>query len=294
MTSTPHGILLIDKELEWTSHDVVAKLRGILGTKTIGHTGTLDPLASGLLVILVGEYTRLSNYVLAQEKTYETEVTFGRSTTTDDAEGETVKTIEMPGLKERALKETLEQFKGTISQKPPAYSAISVGGEKLYKKARRGEEVDVPLRQVQVSEISLLELTEDTCRLRIRCSKGTYIRSIARDLGEAMGGAAFCSALRRTAVGEFSVSEALKIGSSTEAHRASLLTGHSAKVGLPPIQLQKQEAMDLSHGKKIGCRADIQIKPGELALAFYGDEIWAIVAEHQGEIIVKRGFGKQV
>jgi tRNA pseudouridine55 synthase len=197
-------------------------------------------------------------------------------------------------LNEQALKESLEQFKGTISQRPPAYSAISVGGEKLYKKARRGENVDVPLRQVHVSEISLLDVTSDTCRLRIRCSKGTYIRSLARDLGEAMGGAAFCSALRRTAVGEFSVTDALQIGSEPEMLHASLLTGLSAKVGLPHVQLQKQEAIDLSHGKKVTTRSDVQIKPGEVALAFYGDEIWAIVAEHQGEIIVKRGFGKQL
>ena len=158
-------------------------------------------MATGLLVILVGEYTRLSNYVLAQQKTYETQVTFGRSTTTDDADGEILKTVDMPAVNEQTLKESLEQFTGDITQRPPAYSAISVGGEKLYKKARRGEDVEAPLRQVHISSIHLLETTPNTCRLEITCSKGTYIRSIARDLGEALGGAAFCSALRRTAVG---------------------------------------------------------------------------------------------
>ena len=267
------------------------------GHRLAAHTAHVQMVktnGNARIVTEVGEYTRLSNYVLAQSKTYETEVAFGRSTTTDDAEGEVLKTVDMSGLNEAALKVALKGFEGELTQRPPAFSAISVGGEKLYKKARRGEQVEVPERQVHVSQIDLLGFSDATCRLEISCSKGTYIRSIARDLGVALGGAAHCAQLRRTAVGNFSVSNAYRIEDEPEVLRAALQKGPGIDLGLPHLALDREQAKALSHGKQIEAGTETQLKPGQVGLAFYEEEIWAIVSEQKGKITVKRGFGKQL
>ena len=289
-----HGILLVDKPKNISSHGVVGKLRRHLNTKAIGHTGTLDPMATGLLVILVGECTKLSNYIMAQDKVYDAEVTFGIATNSDDAEGEITETVPMPSLKKNELERALEKFIGPQKQRPPVFSAISVNGERLYKKARRGEIVEVPERDIEIMKISILDVSSERCVLRIHCSKGTYIRSIARDLGIALGGVAHLSALRRIRSGQFEVSEAVTLKTSAEEMRDKMSVYRKESLGLPLLQLDKMSARDLSHGKTLGLSRFEHLPEQMPALAYYGDEIWAIVDQKDDQVVVKRGFGKQV
>ena len=290
----PKGILLMDKPKGISSHGVVGKMRRHLNTKTIGHTGTLDPMATGLLVLLVGEYTRLSNYIMAQDKIYEAEITFGRSTDTDDAEGETLEEVQMPVIERSALEKVLPQFVGIQMQTPPVFSAISIDGERLYKKARRGEKIEVPPRQIEIMDIQLLALQAHQCSLRIHCSKGTYIRSVARDLGRALGGLAHLSGLRRVRTGCFDISQSVDLETPVEQMLAQMNNIKKRDLGLPVFDLEREQARDFVYGKVIPKANFIGLPTSMPALACFGNEIWAIVDEKDGNVVVKRGFGKQI
>ncbi len=203
------GILLIDKPKGLTSHDVVDLLRARLGIRRVGHAGTLDPLATGLLVVAVGPATRFLQYLSLEPKVYEVEATFGATSTTFDAEGE----IEPLGRPPEDLKARIESeipsFLGVIQQVPPAFSAVKVKGVPLYKRARRGEAVRPSARTVHVAEIETLRAEGPSASLRIVCSGGTYVRSLVNDLGAKVGCGAYVSALRRTRAGSFTVEEAV-------------------------------------------------------------------------------------
>ncbi len=205
------GILLIDKPKDWTSHDVIAKLRGILGTKKVGHTGTLDPMATGLLVICIGRATKLVDYLTQDSKQYLAGVKLGTTTTTDDVEGEVLTTKDVPKLTKQELLEVLATFKGKQKQVPPKYSAIKINGRKLYDYARKGIEVDIPARDVEILKLDLVSMDEHQFTADVSCSKGTYIRSLARDIGAKIGCGATLSSLRRTIVGNFRVEDAQTI-----------------------------------------------------------------------------------
>ena len=205
------GVLLVDKPPAHTSHDVVARLRGILRMKRIGHAGTLDPMATGLLVILVGKATRVSQYLIGLDKEYEGAIELGRTTDSQDADGEVVTTRPVPPLGEAELKAALQGFIGDQYQLPPMYSAIKIGGVPLYKSARRGEEVEREPRFVRVVSWELRGLALPRFDFRMRVSKGTYVRTLAHDLGERLGCGAHLAALRRTAIGAFQVSDALTL-----------------------------------------------------------------------------------
>lgn len=216
------GILLLDKDEGWTSQDCVSKLRGILGERRIGHAGTLDPLATGLLVVLVGRATRAASFAEAETKEYIAAFRPGIVTDTQDITGNLLRSSDvLPS--EEDVRAALPRFTGELSQLPPMYSAIKIHGQKLYDIARRGGEVERTPRPVTVYSIDYLERCGADHMLRIRCSKGTYIRTLCHDLGEHLGCGGCMAALRRTRSGSFSVENARRIAELSRADRDTLL-----------------------------------------------------------------------
>ena len=209
------GLLLIDKPAGWTSHDVVARIRSVIRTQTgqktkVGHTGTLDPFATGLLVLVVGGYTKKAGEFSKLDKTYDAEITLGATSSTGDIEGEiTPKSGQVPS--KVALQAILSRFEGEISQIPHKYSAVKVGGQRAYKMARAGKEVKLEPREVTIYSFELLSYEYPKVKIRTKVSSGTYIRSLAEDIGEALGTGAYLSALRRTTVGNYRIVDALGI-----------------------------------------------------------------------------------
>ena len=202
------GALLVDKPAEMSSFGVIRRLRRALGIKKMGHAGTLDPMATGLLIVLVGRAaTRLQDQFMGQPKRYTGTITLGVVTDSFDAEG-TVIAIKKTDISDGAIGAALPAFRGEIQQVPPAFSAIKVGGERLYKKARRGEDVAVPTRTVQVDRFDVTARRGDELDIVVDCSKGTYIRSLAHDLGAALGAGGHLSALRRERIGPYDVADA--------------------------------------------------------------------------------------
>lgn len=227
MKVTDDGILLIDKPADWTSFDVVAKIRGtrravlkaqgVTPTKRqlrVGHAGTLDPFATGLLVILLGDATKRSDEFLKQDKTYEATITLGATSSTGDPEGELTPVSDVVPT-QNDIQAALATFSGPINQTPPAYSAIKIGGQRAYKLARKGQEVEIPSRQVTIHSLELLDYSYPDVTVRTHVSSGTYIRSLAQDIGSALGAGAYCSHLRRTVIGEFSVDDAASVEAVT-------------------------------------------------------------------------------
>ena len=201
---------MIDKPAGWTSHDVVAVARGILGERHAGHGGTLDPLATGVLPLLVGQATKFVERLHTAPKVYAARVRFGHETTTDDREGTPTRTALSPGH-DRVASE-LAAFRGAIQQRPPAYAAVKVGGRRAYARARAGETVELAAREVQVHRIDVARWSaDDEVTLLVVCSSGTYVRAIARDLGRASGSAAHLAGLRRLAVGALDISDAVDV-----------------------------------------------------------------------------------
>lgn len=204
------GIVIVDKPQDWTSQDVTARLRRVFGTRRIGHGGTLDPMATGVLPVFVGRATRAVEFFEHAEKTYETVLRLGITTDTEDMTG-TVLTEENVSFTEEQLQETLAAFRGEILQIPPMYSALKVNGQKLCDLARKGKTVERQPRPITIHELTLVERGENTLRLRVRCSKGTYIRTLCKDIGEKLGCGGCMESLRRVAAGEYTVDEAVPL-----------------------------------------------------------------------------------
>lgn len=209
------ALLLVDKPLRWTSFDVVNKIRWCLrascGKIKVGHAGTLDPLATGLVVVCTGRWTKQIEMYMAQEKEYIATIHFGAVTPSFDLETEPEGDFQYAHISRDYLEDALLQFTGNITQIPPAYSAIRVDGDRAYKKARKGNEIKMPSREVVVNELEILEFTPPDLTLRIDCSKGTYIRSLANDIGKACGSGAYLAGLRRTRSGQFKIEDANKM-----------------------------------------------------------------------------------
>ena len=205
-----NGIVIVDKPQEWTSQDVTARLRRVFNTRRIGHGGTLDPMATGVLPVFVGRGTRGVEFFEHAEKTYETVLRLGLTTDTEDVWGETLEERPVAFTAEK-LEEVLESFRGEILQVPPMYSALKVNGQKLCDLARKGKEVERQPRPITIHELTLLETTENTLRLRVRCSKGTYIRTLCKDIGEALGCGGCMAELRRVTAGEYTIEEAVPL-----------------------------------------------------------------------------------
>jgi tRNA pseudouridine55 synthase len=237
------GILNVYKEPGWTSHDVVAKVRRLAGQKRVGHAGTLDPLAEGVLPVLLGRATRLADAIQSGEKRYQAWIQLGVATTTDDAEGEITARHTVPPL--TAIDSILGQFRGTIAQVPPSYSAIKVNGRRAYAMARRGETPELAPRQVTITDLRLLESSADCLALEVACSKGTYIRALARDIAAALGTVGHLTRLVRTQVGPFRLEHAVRLP------RMELLPPEAALPDAPVYHVTAEEAPRLLNGQAI-------------------------------------------
>ena len=241
-----NGLLLIDKPAGITSHDAVDRVRRALGVRKVGHAGTLDPAATGLLLLGVGRATRLLRFLGELEKVYDGSGVLGVETTTLDAEGEVVRESSV-GVNERDLRAAMQEFVGEIDQVPPAYSAVKVGGEKLYRAARAGRPIEAAPRRVEVFEFELRAFTTPRFDFSVRCSGGTYVRSLVADVGTRLGCGAHLARLRRLAIGSFRVEEA---GPPDEPPQ--LLPLDRAVEHLPSLTLQEEEAKVAVHGQCLG------------------------------------------
>lgn len=285
------GILVIDKPTGPTSHDVVAALRRATGEQRIGHAGTLDPLASGVLVTLIGSFARLDRYLATGDKEYEATIAFGVETDTDDAEGAPTRTVPAPArvLDPVWAAERLTAMRGASSQVPPAYSAIKVQGRVAHRLARAGETVELPARPIVVHAAELLGIDADApaWRVRFRVSKGTYIRSLARDLGRALGSAAHLTALRRTVAGTLSLHDAVTLPRAEAAARegglATLLADAPHALGLPIVPLSADEARLVGQGRPLS--DPLPAEAGERASLVADGALLAVYRRQHGLLI---------
>ena len=244
-----NGIVIIDKPVGWTSQDVVSKLRGKLRTKRIGHGGTLDPMATGVLPVFVGRATRSVEFFEHAEKTYETVLQLGVLTDTEDTSGTVLETRPVSVTAEQLLA-VLARFRGEIMQIPPMYSALKVNGQKLYELARKGREVERQPRPITIHELELLAFTGETARLRVRCSKGTYIRTLCKDIGLALGCGGCMAALRRVQAGAYTEGEAVPLETliASEEPEAYLRPVDTMFVSFPAITLTENQERRCRNG----------------------------------------------
>lgn len=284
------GILLIDKPTGPTSHDVVGHVRRLAGLRRVGHAGTLDPLASGLLLLGLGPATRFLEYLVGLDKSYETTIRLGQATTTYDAEGEL--TAERPVTAGAAeVMGALDSFRGPIRQHVPPHSAVKRDGRPLYERARRGETIDLPERAVTIHALELLAYEPPLLRLGVVCSSGTYIRSLAHDLGAALGCGGHVSALRRVRIGRFSVAEALALDALTpESLAQRLLPPEAAVSHLPRVEVGEVEALRLSLGQRLA--APLDVPPGAAAAFGPGARFLGVVAV-DGDVLRPRKMMNQ-
>jgi len=244
-----NGIVIVDKPQGWTSQDVVSKLRGKLRTKRIGHGGTLDPMATGVLPVFVGRATRGVEFFEHAEKTYETVLQLGVLTDTEDTSGAVLETRPVSVTAEQLLA-VLARFRGEIMQIPPMYSALKVNGQKLYELARKGREVERQPRSITIHELELLAFTGETARLRVRCSKGTYIRTLCKDIGLALGCGGCMAALRRVQAGAYTEGEAVPLETliASEEPEAYLRPVDTMFVSFPAITLTENQEKRCRNG----------------------------------------------
>ncbi len=248
------GLIVVDKPGGMTSHDVVARIRRLARTRRVGHGGTLDPMATGVLVIGVGRATRLLTYVIGAGKSYTATIRLGQATVTDDAEGDVIAAASTVGVTDDAVRAALAALTGDIDQVPSAVSAIKINGERAYKRVREGESVELPARRVTVSRLDVLAIRRDSpdvvdVDVDVTCSSGTYIRAIARDAGLALGVGGHLTALRRTAVGGFTLAEAVTLDElERRAPDVVDLPLDAADRFFPRRDATSEEARTLSHG----------------------------------------------
>jgi tRNA pseudouridine55 synthase len=242
------GLVVVDKAPGMTSHDVVARVRRLAGTRKVGHAGTLDPMATGVLVLGVDRATRLLGHLMLTEKAYDATVRLGVSTTTDDAEGEVTATHAVDGVREDAVRDELARFVGDIEQVPTAVSAIKVDGKRAYARVRDGEQVELKARPVTIHELVVHEVALPNVRISVRCSSGTYIRAIARDLGEALGVGGHLTALRRTAVGPFDLAVARTLDQLADDFSV-LPIADAARMTFDSVDLDDDQAAHVRFGR---------------------------------------------
>jgi tRNA pseudouridine55 synthase len=245
------GLVVVDKDPGMTSHDVVSRVRRLAGTRKVGHAGTLDPMATGVLVLGVERATRLLGHLMLTEKAYDATIRLGVATTTDDAEGEVVATHDVSGVTEDDVRTGLARFVGDIEQVPTAVSAIKVDGKRAYARVRDGEQVELKARPVTIHELVVHEVPLPDVRISVRCSSGTYIRAIARDLGAALGVGGHLTALRRTAVGFFDLAAARTLEQLTSDF-AVLPIADAARASFPAVDLGEEQAAHVRFGRALG------------------------------------------
>jgi tRNA pseudouridine55 synthase len=252
MPHTPSGFLVLDKPPGITSRDAVDHVLNWFPRQKVGHAGTLDPAATGVLIVGVGSIvTRFIEYVQDQEKEYVSTFTLGASSTTDDAEGKITATPDVTLITETTLRAALKRFSGLLQQMPPAFSAAKIQGERAHTKARRGEPVELKARAVTVHELELVNYHWPTLEVRIRCSKGTYIRSIARDLGQTLGCGGYVQTLRRTRIGNITNDQAIPWQATADEAQAALFPLSLAVAHLPRVDVSTEEARRLQQGQGV-------------------------------------------
>ncbi|MDX9689578.1 MAG: tRNA pseudouridine(55) synthase TruB [Proteobacteria bacterium] len=296
ITPRPHGWLILDKPLGLTSTQALGKARKLLGGKKVGHGGTLDPLASGLLPLAFGEATKLIPYVMDGEKEYDFTIRWGQQRSTDDAEGDIVAESPVRPTKE-AILAALPAFLGEIEQIPPAFSAIKIDGRRAYDLARAGHDLEMQARRVNIRAFSLVKVEdEDHASFTVSCGKGTYIRSLARDLALKLGTYGHISALRRTKVGPFTIENAFSLEKLADlAHKEAALTallGISAALDdIPGLTLNANEAQRLRAGQSLLIRPDqLSLMDAPVIMASFQGTPVALVEAYNGSFRVVRGF----
>ncbi|GAB3222909.1 tRNA pseudouridine(55) synthase TruB [Glycomyces halotolerans] len=286
MTTPQPGIIVVDKPQGITSHGVVARMRRICGTRKVGHGGTLDPMATGVLIIAVGKATKLLAYVSGLDKTYAATIRLGQTTVTDDAEGDITATADPSGATDEALRNALAAMVGEIDQVPSAVSAVKIDGKRAYKRVREGESVEIQARRVTIRAIDVGAIRRGEfvdVDVDVSCSSGTYIRAIARDLGEALGVGGHLTALRRTGVGRFGLDAAATLETLAERSEqgrplGALPMGRAAAELMPTRTATAEEAKALSYGKSIAAAAIA----GRYAVLDEAGELLAVMTE-QGD-----------
>jgi tRNA pseudouridine55 synthase len=290
------GVLIVDKPSGPTSHDVVAWARRALGQREVGHAGTLDPMATGVLVLGVGEGTKLTAFWMADDKEYEATLALGAETDTLDAQGAVVEEAAVPELDRETVERAMRTLVGTYKQRAPTISAIKQGGVALHARARRGEAVEAPEREVVCHRLELLALDRSSIRLRVVCGKGFYVRSLGRDLARALGTRGHLSALRRLRSGPFGVEDAIsgnvfRAAREDQAARSAivraLLPIERAVAGIGILEVDARAADDLRHGRPVACA-----RPDREPIAVVGPDgrLVAIVRWERGMLRVVRGF----
>jgi len=289
------GLLVVDKPSGMSSHDAVARARRALREKRIGHTGTLDPLATGVLVLCVGSATRLSEYLLGEDKAYEGLIKLGERTDTDDAEGRVIDTRPVPPLTDQDLRALESRFTGEIAQVPPQFSAIQKDGQRAYALARNGQAVALTPRHITIYALRLAIVHRQEMpgsgvswlAFSVRCSAGTYIRALARDIGEVLGCGAHVASLRRTAVGPFSLANAVALSDLEEAARAgqvTLLPMDRALANWPAVTLDEQTARRLKQGQRIAL-PDLRAQPAAKVRVYDANGCFFAVASWDGTVL---------
>jgi tRNA pseudouridine55 synthase len=275
------GLVVVDKEAGWTSHDAVARCRRIFSQRRVGHAGTLDPDATGVLLVGLGRFTRMLRFLTGLPKSYEGEVVLGRTTNTLDASGSVTGTWDMSGVTLSDVRRAARSLTGVVDQVPPMVSARKVGGRRLHELARAGIEVEREARPVTVTRFDVdasPDADADVFRIAVDCSTGTYVRVLAADLGQALGGGAHLRALRRTRVGSFGVDEAHLLGVLGDEH---VLTPAQALRDLPQIELDAEMERSVSHGLALD----------RVSVGAGGDGPWALLDRHGDLLAVYEATG---
>jgi len=287
-----HGIILLDKRLGVSSNKALQEVRRLFNANKGGHTGSLDPMATGLLPLCFGEATKVSAMMLDDNKRYQAVVKLGVMTDTGDAEGQVIEQKPVPTLSKAMVDDCLSHFTGEIDQVPPMYSALKHKGKKLYELAREGIVIERKARKITIFELKLLDLTEGTLTLDVLCSKGTYIRSLAEDIGHKLGCGGTITGLRRTQSGQFKLEDALTFeqcqAMSLEQLTSKLLAVDEPLQDIPKVQLTSQQATLINHGQRI----DFQCESIQGSVRMYSDQIFLGLGEMllDGKLIPKKIF----
>jgi len=286
----PDGLTIVDKPPGLTSHDVVARMRRLAGTRKVGHAGTLDPMATGVLVIGLGRATRLLGYISGQDKAYTATIRLGITTVTDDAEGDVTDTASTEGVSEDAIRAGLAGLTGDIEQVPSSVSAIKVEGRRAYQLVRAGEQVALPARQVRIAALNLIDLRRPSTELvdldvSVECSTGTYVRALARDLGATLGVGGHLTALRRTRVGGFAIAQAHTLEELAAAPVMHDLA-EAVRRSFRTVSVDAETALALSYGQRVQALG----LPGVFGVFDPEGAAVALVEDHEGQSRTVVGF----
>lgn len=275
------GFLVVDKAAGITSHDVVAIARRALGTKKVGHAGTLDPMATGVLVLGFGNGTRLLQYITDGEKSYEATLVLGTSTVTDDAEGEILKESDTREITDEAINNELAKMVGKIQQRPSSVSAVKVGGERAYARVRAGEEFELPAREVSISSILVREIRRVDSKIEVdisvTCGPGTFIRAIARDCGDQLNVGGHLNKLRRTLVAPFDLKKSITVEALKSGEFTPLTISYVSGLTFPTRQVTLEEKIELSFGRSLSQNAS-----DEITAALSGESLLALLSNGEG------------